>query len=155
MGDAKFKLNNRIIDTWADIKKALEENYTTKRTLDYTAGILFTARQFQSESVTEWSNRLLNIARELSFEVKSKLINLSQDDRTLDQLSYLRGGNDVINELLKGTFVNGLKDDKIKYLVKSRRSDDATLLQLIETASNEESELKSQRFLSNQNWLTG
>ena len=51
--------------------------------------------------------------------------------------------------------MNGLKDDRIKYLVKSRRGDDATLLQLIETASNEESELKSQRFRSNQNWLTG
>jgi hypothetical protein len=155
VGDAKFKLNNRIIDTWEDIKKALEENYTTKRTLDYTAGTLFTARQYQNESVTEWSNRLLNISRELSFEVKTKLTNLSRNDRTLDQLSYLRGGSDVINELLKGTFVNGLKDDRIKYLVKSRRGDDASLLQLIDTASNEESEIKSQRFGTNQGWLAG
>jgi hypothetical protein len=47
VADAKFKLNKRIIDTWEDIKKALEENYNTNRTLDYTAGTLFTARQFR------------------------------------------------------------------------------------------------------------
>ena len=144
-GDAKFKLNNRIIDTWEDIKKALEENYTTKHSLDYTAGTLFTARQHAHESIAEWSNRLLNISRELCFEVKTKLIALSRDDPSINnQLCYLRGGNDLITELLKGTFVNGLKDDRIKYLLKSKRGDDVTLLQLIETAGNEESELRSQ-----------
>ena len=144
-GDAKFKLNNRIIDTWEDIKKALEENYTTKHSLDYTAGTLFTARQHAHESIAEWSNRLLNISRELCFEVKTKLIALSRDDPSINnQLCYLRGGNDLIRELLKGTFVNGLKDDRIKYLLKSKRGDDVTLLQLIETAGNEESELRSQ-----------
>jgi hypothetical protein len=155
-GETKFKLNNTIIDTWEDIKKALEENYTTKHALDYTAGTLFTARQYAHESITEWSNRLFNISRELCFEVKAKLTAMSMDNPSINnQLYYLRGGNDLIAELLKGTFVNGLKDDIIKYLLQSKRDDDVTPLQLIETAGNEESELRSQRFRSHQTWSSG
>jgi hypothetical protein len=40
-------------------------------------------------------------------------------------------------------------------LLKSKRGGDVTLLQLIETAGNEESELRSHGFRSNQTWSSG
>jgi hypothetical protein len=46
---------------------------------------------------------------------------------------------------MKGTFVAGLKD-KIKYIVKARED---SLAQLVETALQEESEVKSQKFRGN------
>ncbi|PNF37362.1 hypothetical protein B7P43_G17831 [Cryptotermes secundus] len=54
---------------------------------------------------------------------------------------------------MKGSFVAGLKDDRIKYVVKAKG--DHSLAKLIETALQEESEVKSQKFKGNQgslNW---
>jgi hypothetical protein len=49
---------------------------------------------------------------------------------------------------MKGTFVAGLKDDRIKYIVKARKEEDL-LAQLVENALQEESEVKSQEFKGN------
>jgi hypothetical protein len=49
---------------------------------------------------------------------------------------------------MKGSFVAGLKDDRVKYIVKAREEE--SLAQLVETALQEESEIRSQRFKSNQ-----
>jgi hypothetical protein len=48
---------------------------------------------------------------------------------------------------MKGTFVAGLKVDRIKY-IKARREKNS-LAQLVETALQEESEVKSQKFRRN------
>jgi DNA-directed RNA polymerase subunit L len=41
---------------------------------------------------------------------------------------------------MKGSFIAGLKDDRIKYIVKAK-GEDNSLAQLIETALHEESEV--------------
>ena len=66
-----------------------------------------------------------------------------------DNSRYVEGGLQLIGELLKGTFVAGLKDDRIKYIVKTK-GEEESLAQLIETALQEESEVRSVRFRGNQ-----
>jgi Arginine methyltransferase-interacting protein, contains RING Zn-finger len=51
---------------------------------------------------------------------------------------------------MKGTFVAGLKDERIRYIVKAK-GEDESLAQLVETALQEESEVRSQRYRSPQN----
>jgi hypothetical protein len=58
------------------------------------------------------------------------------------------GGVMLVSEFMKGTFVAGLKDDRVKYIVKAR-GEEESLAQLVETALQEESEVKSQRFKGN------
>ena len=67
----------------------------------------------------------------------------------------MEGGAILVSEFMKGSFVPGLKDDRIKYVVKAK-GEDHSLAQLIETALQEESEVKSQKLKGNQhslNWL--
>jgi hypothetical protein len=56
---------------------------------------------------------------------------------------------------MKGSFITGLKDDRIKYsyIVKAKREENS-LAQLVETALQEESEVRSQKFKGNQNSLS-
>ncbi|KDR23652.1 hypothetical protein L798_14158 [Zootermopsis nevadensis] len=73
---------------------------------------------------------------------------LRREARTrLERLNpnFVEGGISLIGEFLKGNFVAGLKDDKVKYIVKARSEDDS-LAQLIETALQEESEVRSQKY---------
>jgi hypothetical protein len=59
----------------------------------------------------------------------------------------------LVLEFMKGTVVAGLKDDRIKYIVKARGEEDS-LTQLVETALQEESEVKLQKFRGNTGNLT-
>jgi hypothetical protein len=49
--------------------------------------------------------------------------------------------------------MKGLKDGRIKYIVKAKK-EESSLAQLVETALQEESEVKSQKFKRNQNSLS-
>jgi hypothetical protein len=54
-GEAKDRLLVRTErNSWEQVKAILEENYAVKRTLEYYAGTLFTARQGIGESVAQW-----------------------------------------------------------------------------------------------------
>jgi hypothetical protein len=65
----------------------------------------------------------------------------------------VEGGIILVSEFMKGTFVAGLKDDRVKYIVKATE-EEHSLAQLVETALQEESELMSQRNKGNQGNLT-
>jgi hypothetical protein len=58
---------------------------------------------------------------------------------------YVEGGLKLIIEFLEGIFVAGLKDERIKVIVKTK-GEEGSLAQLIETAIQEECELRSQRY---------
>jgi hypothetical protein len=49
----------------------------------------------------------------------------------------------LISEFMKGSFISGLKDEGIKYMVNTKGA------QLVETALQEGSEVKSQKFKEN------
>lgn len=145
-GDAKDRLLARTERlTWVQVKAILEENYLVKRTLEYYAGILFNSKQSVNETVAQWGSRLDSMAVELRREVRTRLERLEHRDQT----HYVEGGLQLIGEFLKGTFVAGLKDERVKYIVKAKGEDDS-LAQLVETAIQEECEVKSLKFKNNQ-----
>jgi DnaJ-class molecular chaperone len=65
----------------------------------------------------------------------------------------VEGGTILVSEFMRGTFVAGLKDDRVKYIVKAK-GEEHSLAQLVETALQEESEVMSQRNKGNQEYLT-
>jgi hypothetical protein len=141
-GDAKDKLLARVErNTWRQVRNILEENYLVKRTLEYYTGLLFSSKQGQSETVAQWGARLDHLAMELRTEARHRLRALEVKDNE----QYVEGGLKLIGEFLKGTFISGLRDERIRVIVKAKGEDDS-LAQIIETAIQEESELKSQRY---------
>jgi hypothetical protein len=83
-------------------------------------------------------------------------IDLIKEARTrIEKVSpqAVEGGSILVTEFMKGSFVLGLKDERIKYIVKAR-GEEESLAQLVETALQAESEIKLQRFKGNQENLT-
>jgi hypothetical protein len=67
---------------------------------------------------------------------------------------YVEGGLKLTGEFLKGTFISGLKVERIRVIVKAKGGDES-LAQIIETAIQEESELRSQRYRNPSRTLNG
>jgi hypothetical protein len=59
------------------------------------------------------------------------------------------GGTILVSEFMKGLLVAELQDDRINYAVKAKVEENL-LSQIVETALQEESEVKSQKFKGNQ-----
>jgi hypothetical protein len=56
-GDARSKLMVRdLTHSWEQVKTILEENYATRRTLDYYACKIFNAKLGKNESIASWAN---------------------------------------------------------------------------------------------------
>jgi hypothetical protein len=145
-GEAKDRLLARSErNTWGQIKAILEENYAVKRTLEYYANLLFTAKQGSNETVAQWGSRIDNMGLDLIREAKNRIEKINPN--------AIEGGVILVSEFMKGTFVAGLKDDRVKYIVKAR-GEEESLAQLVETALQEESEVKSQKFKGNSGNLT-
>jgi hypothetical protein len=146
-GEAKDRLLARTErNTWEQIRLILEENYAVKRTLEFYAGLLFTSKQGNNETVAQWGSRIDNMGIDLLREARSKIEKINPH--------AIEGGSLLVGEFMKGSFISGLKDDRVKYIVKAR-GEDESLAQLVETALQEESEIKSQRFKGNMGNLTG
>jgi hypothetical protein len=144
-GDAKDKLLARVErDTWPQIKGILEENYLVRRTLEYYTGTLFNSRQGPNETVAQWGARLDTLVMDLRREVRQRLQIMEEREHG----HYVEGGLKLIGEFLKGIFVAGLKDERVKTIVKTK-GEDGSIAQLIETAIQEECEVRSQKFKYN------
>jgi Zinc knuckle. len=62
--------------------------------------------------------------------------------------NYSEGAMKLIFELVKGTFVAGLRDERIRYVVKTK-GEEESLAQIVETALQEECEVRSFRYKPN------
>jgi DNA-directed RNA polymerase subunit L len=146
-GEAKDRLLARSErHTWEQIKLILEENYAVRRTLEYHANVLFSTKQGMSETVAQWGSRIDNMGLDLMREARTRIERINR--------RAVEGGTISVSEFMKGSFVAGLKDNRIKYVVKAK-GEDHSLAQLVETALQEESEVKSKKFKGNQgslNW---
>jgi hypothetical protein len=77
-GEAKDRLLARSErNTWEQVKAILVENYAVKRTLEYYANLLFTAKQGNSETVAQWGSRIENMGLDLMREAKAGLKKLT------------------------------------------------------------------------------
>jgi hypothetical protein len=101
----------------------LEENYAVKRTLEYYAGMLFTARQGINETIAQWGSRIDNMGIDMMREAGVRIEKMNP--------SGVGGGTILVSEFMKGSFIAGLKDERIKYVVKAK-GEDNSLAQLVE-----------------------
>ena len=65
-GDARSKLMVRDLrHSWEVVRAILEENYATRRTLDYYACKMFSARQSKNESIASWVHKIDELQTDL------------------------------------------------------------------------------------------
>ena len=130
-GDAQSKLMVRdLTHSLESIKAILEENYVTRRTLDYYSCKMFSARQGKGESIASWGNKI----DELQTDLREAAKRVCKPEEIL-------GAIGLINHLGKACFIQGLYNESIKTIVRSRG--ESILSQATETALKEESTILS------------
>jgi hypothetical protein len=143
-GEAKAKLLARThLDNWEQARAVLEENYSVRRTLDYHAHKAFTSRQGQGESISQWGVRMDSICGELQRAASKHMEDLEWTGEKRE------GGGDTIDLLIRACFIQGLYDDRIKTMVKTKGCINTPMAQLLEIALEEECSIKSERFRKN------
>jgi hypothetical protein len=131
-GDARSKLIVRdLTHTWALVKGILEENYAVRRTLDYYACRMFSARQERGESVASWGNRI----DEMQTELREAARRVCKPDE-------IQGAVGLIGHLGKACFVQGLQSERIQTIVRSR-GESILLSQAVEISLEEEGAILS------------
>jgi hypothetical protein len=133
-GDAGSKLIVRdLTHTWALVKGILEENYAVRRTLDFYACRMFSARQEKGEGVASWGNRIDEMQTELREAAKR-----------VCKPEELLGAIGLINHLGKACFIQGLHNERIQTIVRSR-GESILLSQAVEISLEEEGAISSMR----------
>ena len=133
-GDARSKLIVRdLTHTWALVKGILEENYAVRRTLDFYACRMFSARQEKGESVASWGSRIDEMQTELR-----------EAARRVCKPEEILGAVGLINHLGKACFVQGLHNERIQTIVRSR-GESILLSQAVEISLEEEGAIFSIR----------
>ena len=97
-GEARSKLMVRdLTHSWELVRAILEENYVTRRTLDYYACKMFSARQSRNESIASWGHKIDELQT-----------NLREAARRVCKPDEILGPIVLINHLGKACFVQGL-----------------------------------------------
>jgi len=133
-GDARSKLIVRdLTHTWELVRGILEENYAIRRTLDYYACKMFSARQEKGESVASWGSRIDEMQTDLR-----------EAARRVCTAEEIKGAVGLINYLSKACFIQGLHNERIQTIVRSR-GESILLSQAIEISLEEEGAILSVR----------
>ncbi|XP_047112143.1 uncharacterized protein LOC124788904 [Schistocerca piceifrons] len=133
-GEARSRLQVRErTGTWQEVKHVLEENYASKRTIDYYACKIFQARQGQGEPIAMWASRIDEMQRDFREAVNR-----------VTARENLKGAIELVDSLGRACFIQGLSNDRIQTIVRSR-GDEITLTAAVELALQEESAILSMR----------
>jgi hypothetical protein len=144
VGEAKTKLLTRThLDDWEQVKAVLEENYSVRRTLDFHAHIAFNSKQGQNEPISEWGVRMDSVCGDLQRSARKHMEDLEWN------VEKREGGGDILDLLIRACFIQGLYDDRIKTMVKTKGCINTPMAQLVEIALEEECAIKSERFRRN------
>jgi hypothetical protein len=131
-GDARSKLMVRdLTHSWELVKAILEENYTTRHTLDYYDCKMFSARQGKNENIASWGN-----------EIDELQTDLREAARGVCKPKEILGAIGLISHLGKACFIQGLYKERIQTIVRSR-GESILLSQVIEMSLEEESTILS------------
>jgi hypothetical protein len=112
------------------VKAILEENYATRRTLDYYACKMFSARQDKNESIASWGNKIGELQTDLR-EAARRVCNPEE----------ILGAIGLINHLGKACFIQRLCNEHIQTIIRSRG--ESILSRAIEISLEEESAIFS------------
>lgn len=133
-GEARSRLQVREnTHTWPEVKRVLEENYASRRTIDYYACKIFQARQGLAEGIALWASRIDEMQRDFREAVNR-----------VTSAENKRGAIELVDSLGRACFIQGLSNDRIQTIVRSR-GDDIGLAAAVELALQEESALLSMR----------
>ena len=131
-GDARSKLMVRdLTHSWELVRAILEENYAIRRTLDFYACKMFSARQSKNEGIASWGHKI----DELQTDLREAARRVCKPEEIL-------GAIGLINHLGKACFVQGLYNERIQTIVRSR-GESILLSQAIEISLEEESAILS------------
>lgn len=135
VGDAKTKLLARSErNTWEQVKAILEENYATRRTIDFFACKLFNSKQGGNEGVANWGSRIDSMSADLT-DAMMRLLPARDHEGAIAFLKYIS----------KACFIQGLHDERVQTVVRAR--DERMLLpNAVEIALEEESAILSGRY---------
>jgi hypothetical protein len=115
-GEAKDRLLARTErNARGQIKAIFEDSYAIRRTLEYYAGLLFTAKQGVNETSAQWGSRIDNVGVYLMREARGRIEKVN--------LHAVEEGTILVSEFMKGSFIAGLKtkDLNISLRQKGRR----------------------------------
>jgi hypothetical protein len=98
-----------LTHSWGLVKAILEENYSTRRRLDYYACKMFNARQGKGEGIASWGNKI----DELQTDLREAARRVCKPEEIL-------GATGLINHLGKACFIRGLHNERIQTIVRSR-----------------------------------
>jgi hypothetical protein len=108
--DARSKLMVRDLTHNLELVKAiLEENFATRRTLDYYACKMFNARQGKNGSIASWGNQIDDLQTDLR-----------EAARRVCRPEEILGAIGLIYHLGKACFIQGLCNERIQTIVRSR-----------------------------------
>jgi hypothetical protein len=131
-GEARAKLMVRDeSNSWEQVRAILEENYATRRTLDYYACTMFNSRQLAKESIANWASRIDTMQTDLR-NAAAKVVGSRN----------IAGAISLINHLAKACFVQGLENERIQTIVRNR-GDGIFLPEATDVALEEESAILS------------
>jgi hypothetical protein len=117
--------------SWQLVKAILEENYATRCMLDYYACKMFSARQGKNENIASWGNQIDKLQTDLR-----------KVARRVCKPEEILGAIGPINHLGKACFIQGLYNERIQTIVRSR-GESTLLSQAIEILLEEESAILS------------
>ncbi|KAJ8888051.1 hypothetical protein PR048_007537 [Dryococelus australis] len=105
--EANTKLLARTaVDSWEGVRDILEEYCAVRRTLDYYACRMFGVRQVGQDTVADWGSRI-----DVGSEKTSARV-LTREEMSSTQ--------SLIDHLAKACFVQGLANEKVQLVVRSK-----------------------------------
>jgi hypothetical protein len=119
-----------VTHSWKLVKAIIEENYATRRTLDYYACKMFSATQGKNESIESWG-----------YNIDELPTDLREAARLICRPEEILGAIGLINHLGKPCFIQSLSNKRIQTIVQSRES--ILLYQAIEISLKEENAILS------------
>jgi len=120
-----------LTHSWELVRAILEENYVTRRTLDYYACKMFSAGQNKNESIASWGHKI----DELQTDLREAARRVCKPEEILGVIG-------LINHLGKACFVQGLYNERIQTIVRSR-GESILLSQAIEISLEKETAILS------------
>lgn len=131
-GDARSKLMIKsVCNTWGSVKSILEDNFAIRRTIDYYACQMFSAKQLPQENIVTWASRIDNLQTQFR---EAAARSCENDD--------LSGALALIFMMGRACFTQGLFNERIQTIVRSRDGK-MNFAQTVECAIEEESSLLS------------
>ena len=129
-GELRNAIQYRKIETWENLKTFLLNTYRDSRTLDYYLAELFTSKQNRNENVNEWIQRI----QKMRARVREGAM-LACNDLEKPGVEFF------LEYMTKLCCINGLVNDKIQTIIKSRNLHN--LNEIAEVALSEEGAMLS------------